>query len=399
MVVAALVVTQVIMTFSLFMTPPARNIIDPELSGDDAVKALKALSKEQRTTFVVQEQRRLSDVPLDVAALNNLAVLESLAGNTKSAEAYVLESASRTLRDVQSQLGALRFYLGNKDYAKAMFHLDGILVSKPEFGNIVFPAVSALLDDDAAAAELARTLNRDPPWRKNFVIWLNANDKNDQATLKLYGQLRKQGGGALPSELLEYLRTQMANKNYDRAYFVWLDSLDQTALLKVGNVFDGNFELNTKNQYFDWNLYPFENGEIGIVAKRDDNQNRVLRLSFYNSIKKFANIEQYLRIGPGAYQFEGEVAANGLRAEAGLKFVVSCADTAAALGESSAFRVSKPWEKFSFNFNVPDVGCQTQLLRLQSASTAVLEVKLEGEILFDSLKISTVDKLGDQQAN
>ena len=383
----------------IWTTSAVRNIIDPTLSGDAAIKALSALKGEQRAALLEREKKRLAAEPLDISAINNLAVLESLSGNAKPAEAYALQSASRTLRDTQSQLGALRLYLIQKDYAKAMYHLDGILVSDPELGTSVFPSVGSLLGDDDATVELAKTLNRNPPWRKDFLFWLNANDKNDQMTFKLFNQLRKQGGVASTSEILEYLRKLIAHKNYDRAYFVWLDSLDQTALLKVGNVFDGNFDLDAKNQYFDWNLYPFANGEIGVVTKRDDEKNRVLRLSFYNTTEVFANVEQYMRIRPGTYQFDGEETANGLKAVAGLKFVVYCADMGTVLGESPVFRDSTPWQKFSFNFAIPEADCQTQLLRLQSASTAVLDAKLDGEILFDSFKISAVDKNPVQPAN
>jgi hypothetical protein len=389
---ACLVAALIVMAFPIWTTVPTRNLIDPALSGDAAVKALTGLTERQRATFQEREKKRLAAEPLDVSALNNLAVLESLAGNTKSAEAYALESASRTLRDTQSQVGALRLYLIRKDYVKAMYHLNGALVSDPELGNSVFPSVGSLLADDEATAQLAKTLNQNPTWRKDFLFWLNANDKNDQLTFKLFNQLRKQGGGATTSEILEYLRKLVAHKNYDRAYFVWLDSLDQTALLKVGNLFDGNFDLEAKNQYFDWNFYPFANGEIGIVPKRDDDKDRVLRLSFYNTTEPFANVEQYLRIRPGVYQFSGEETANSLKAVAGLKFVVYCAGSGAVLGQSPAVHDSNPWQKFSFEFTIPDDTCQTQLLRLQSASTAVLDAKMDGEILFDSLAIAAVEK-------
>jgi hypothetical protein len=370
---------------------PERSLVDPGLEGEAVAKALSLLKQDQRIVLMKREKDRIKAEPLDRSALNNLSLLESLADNTGAAEAYALESSTRTLRDVQSQISALRLYLIKKNYAKAMFHLDGILVSEPELGPKLYPSVASLLGDEEAAVHLAKTLNRNPPWRSGFFAWLNANGADDQASFKIFNLLRKQGGAVSNSEVLGYLQKLVTSKNYERAYFVWLDSLDQAALRKVGNVFDGGFDGEAKNQYFDWTFYAFANGEISIVPKRDDPKERVLRLSFYNSTEMFGHVFQYLRLKPGAYRFAGEETANDLEAVGGLRFVVSCADTGAVLSGSSVFLDTTPWQPFSFNLNVPTEGCTTQILRLQSASSAVLDAKLDGEILFDNITITSAE--------
>ena len=374
---------------------PERDLVNPGLEGDAITKALTSLTEHQRAALMKREMERIKTEPLDRSALDNLSLLESLSNNTSQAEAFALESASRTLRDVQSQLSVLNLYIVKKDYAKAMYHLDSILVSDPQLAPSLFPGVVANLEDDNSMNQFAKTLNRNPPWRGEFFTWLNANDKSDELTFKIFNQLRKQGGEVTTFETLDYLRKIISRRDYDRAYFVWLDSLDPFALRKVGNIFDGDFDLEAKNLYFDWTLYPLVNSEIGIVARRNDPTNRALRLAFYNSTEMFANALQYLRLRSGSYLFTGQEAANGFKTVAGLKLFVFCVDSGALLGESIAFRDSAAWQNFSFEFKVPDEACQTQVLRIQSASPAVLDAKMDGEVLFDSFDVSPADTTPD----
>jgi hypothetical protein len=374
-----------------------RNLINPDLKGDAAIKAIKAFSVEERRTLSKRERQRLSVEPLDLSALNNIALLEGLANHTEAAQAIALEASNRSLRDIQSQLSALRLYLIKKDYAKASYHLDGLLVSEPLFAPKLYPSINTLINDDAAAELLAKTLNRNPPWRSGFITALIENDKTSQLTFKLFSQLRKTGGAPDKYELLAYLRKMTASGDYEGAYFVWLDSLDETALLKVGNVFDGGFDLEPKNQIFDWSVYPFTNAEVGVIQKQDNSKNRLLRLSFYNTTEQFGNVSQMTRLRPGHYTFSAAYMANAFKAAGGLKVQVVCIEAGSALGESEPFVVSSPWQTFGFEFRVPNEKCAEQLLRIISASAAALDARLDGEILFDDFKITDQSQSDNRQ--
>jgi hypothetical protein len=374
-----------------------RSLISPDLQGEAAVNAIKALSAEQRKVLSEREKQRLFVEPLDLSALNNIALLESLENHADAAQAIALEASNRSLRDIQSQLSALRLYLIKKDYAKASYHLDGILVSDPLLAPSLYPSISTLINDDAAAELLAKILNRNPPWRSGFITALVENDKTSQLAFKLFSQLRKSGGAPDKYELLSYLRKLTASNDYDRAYFVWLDSLDETALLKVGNVFDGGFDLEPKNLIFDWSVYPFTNAEVGVIQKQDNSKNRVLRLSFYKTTEQFGNVSQMIRLHPGHYAFSGTYMANGFKAAGGLKAQVICIEVGSALGESEPFVSSSPWQSFGFEFKVPVEKCTVQLLRIISASPAILDAKLDGEILFDDFKITDKSQGDDKQ--
>jgi hypothetical protein len=373
------------------ISPPDRDIISPNLVGDAVAKAITALAPEQRETLIKRERNRLQSEPLDSSALDNLSILESLENNSGKAEAFASESARRSLRNVQAQLSILRIYLKNQDYANAMFSLDGVLMSEPQLKDQLFPSVASVINNEQALHELAKVLNRNPAWRGAFFLWLGNNDKSDQVTFRLFNSLRKQGGQPSSEELQAYINTLFGNKDYDRAYFVWLDSLDQNELKKVGNVFDGGFDLEPKNRNFDWTIIPFANAEMTIVPRGEDQTKRALRLSFFNSKSLFGHVFQFLRLQQGHYRFEGEEAGQNFRSPGGLKFTVSCADTGAVLGSSEVFDTTAPWKTFSFDFAIPAESCLLPILRLQSASSAVLDTAMNGEILFDNIKIEKTD--------
>jgi hypothetical protein len=372
-------------------SPRVRDIVPPDLVGESAVRALKLLKPEAREAMVLREKNRLRDEPLDSSTLDNLSILESLANNPQISVSFASESARRSLRNTASQLNVLGNNLQKKEYALVMYHLDGILVSEPQLGNQLFPSLATIIAEDSALDALTKVLIRNPPWRAQFFSWTNSNDKSGQIMFRLFGSLRKQGDGPSDSELQAYIAALFDHKAYDRAYFVWLDSLGRNELRKVGYVFDGNFDLDAGNKRFDWNLITFANAEIGIAPRRQGQTDRALHLSFYHSAGVFGHVFQYLRLQQGRYHLEGEQSAWNFQSPGGLRLIVYCSETGVALGGSEAFKSPAPWKQFSFDFEVPAESCLLPILRLQSASTAILDTAMNGEILFDKIKIDKID--------
>ncbi len=374
------------------------DLVDPGLSGEERVKALRALTPEQQNFLQAREEKRLKAEPMDQAALNNLSILGELAGNTAKAKAFAQESATRTLRDTQAQLSVANDYATRQDFVKVMYHLDSVLTAEPGLRDKLFVTLLQLMQNDNSTEQLAKTLNRPPVWRKEFLTWLNTEDHTGYLAFKLFNMMRKQGGAATGEETQAYIKTLIDRKEFDRAYFVWLDSLNENELRQVGNVFDGGFDLEPQNRYFDWTVYPFPNGQIGLVSRTEASKDRVLRLSFYNSIAMFGHVFQYLHLAPGSYRIEGEETARNFRTTGGLRFAVSCGDGGKVLGVGPVFRESAPWKSFSADFEVPPSGCASQILRLQSGSSAVLDVKMDGEVFIDNIKVEPADP-GSQQQN
>jgi hypothetical protein len=378
----------VLALFLLQPAPTSRDLVDPDLQPDAAAKVLLALSDDARKQLIARETNQLLREPLDLEALSNLAVLKSLDKDQVKADAMVLESAARSLRATQTQVAAIRIFIAANDYAKAMYHVDGLLTAQPAVAENLIAGLLQLPDRDKLADALAGVLRRDPPWRPQFMTFVSKADPSGVVAYKVFGRLKKTGGGVTDDELRLYLDNQLVFKNHERAYFVWLDMLPDAALQRVDLLFDGGFDLKPRNLFFDWNISPFANAEVSLSTHSSEAENKSLHLAFVNSTKPYSHFHQFLRLPPGQFVLSGEWMASNLRAPAGLVWNMGCVETNVLAMQSQAFAETVPWSAFSAKITIPAEGCQTQRLQLMAASSAVLDAPIDGEYRFDNLKIS-----------
>ena len=364
-------------------TALARSSDTPEQLVDN----LKKLSASERSARVASEVAYLASEPLNIDAINNIALLEALGDNSKKSESIVVEAARRSLRDIQLQLSAVNTLLGKRNYAQALFHIDGLMRSQPELSEQLFKVLVQLQQDPTALANVATLLKGNPPWRWQYVASVIKDDATGQGTFQLLSAIRKSGGSVSDGEFRNYIGTQIGKKNYDIAYFTWLDSLDEEALRSVSLVYDGKFERSPRNQYFDWTISPYPNANIGIAAKPGDPSNQVLRIDFLGGRDAFGHVQQYLRLTPGEYEASGEWRAENFQSPSGLRWQVYCIGGAASSPPSKLLSATGSWDKFSFPVTVPPENCDTQLLQLQSASAAALDQRFEGQVYFDNIVV------------
>ncbi len=392
MVFNAALALMALATLSLYVlrTPETtRDLVDTTLKPEAAAKALNALTPEARAALISRESDQLLREPLDLLALSNLSVLKSLNGEQKAADAMVLEAARRSLRDAQTQVSAIRLSLAANDYDKAFYHLDGLLTAQPEIATSTFQALLAIPNRSEVAKAMAKLLLRDPPWRNTFMNWVAASDTSGLLAYEIFNSLKKNDGEIRDWEMRTYLGNQFNFKNHERAYFVWLDSLTNEELKKAGGIFDGDFDLKPRNLLFDWTIDPISNADVGVAARPEDIKNKSLRLLFFNSTKPFSHVYQFLRLPAGRHSLSGEWTASSLRTPAGLFWQMSCVEGGGQVMQSEAFAQSAPWSQFKAEITIPEEKCQTQLLRLMTASAAVLDAAIDGELRFDNLQISS----------
>ena len=354
---------------------------------EEAGKTLLSLPQDQIALLAEREKIRLSSEPLDLQALSNLSLLASLAGHKVAAQELSQEAANRSLRDPFTQLSAAETQLQNTNYARAFYHVDALLSSQPGLDDKIFPMLGSLLDNVGAVPELAKTLAAEPRWRTSFTTWLAGNDSMGQRAFALFNAIRSAQGGVKPEEMRALIENQIKQKNYDKAYFYWLDSLGPAELAKAGNLFDGQFTFEPNNQYFDWNIVPAQNVDVSIVPVNKENVGRELRLSFINNTAIYGHVFQYLHLRPGQYEMSGKWASSTLTTSGGLRWTTACLESSQAIGNSQTFATASPDEAFRFAINVPEIGCDFQVLRLVTASSAVLDAKINGDIRFQQLQI------------
>lgn len=358
------------------------------LSGEQAVVKLKALPQDQLIILQDQQKKRLANNPTDLDAIKNLAALADLRGDKTQFTDLSLIAATRSLRDFPSQAAALQVLLMQKNYAKALYHIDGLLRSDPERHDQMLTLLNSFADNPESLAPLVDLLKTSPPWRGSFIAHLEQNTKQTETSYAVLSSLRSQGSEISTDELRPLLARLISEKAYDRANFIWLDFLSDVELRKTALIHDGGFDLDIGNRFFDWTYQPLANVDLRLVPKSAGSVDRVLRVSFSNGKIPFNNFYQILRLQPGDYVFQGEAKTDRLETSSGLVWRFHCISQEPALiAATEPLIEATAWKNFDLNFTVPADNCDTQELRLANNARADLDQQISGTAYYDNLTV------------
>src|SRR5205085_12568706 len=136
-----------------------------------------------------------------------------------------------------------------------------------------------------------------------------------------------------------------------------VQSLDPEASVRIGNVYNGGFELPPSQTGFDWQFRDVPGALISRAETVGAGEKLALRIEFDDRRVPFANVRQLLALAPGDYRFRGRVRLDDLRTERGLVWTLSCANNKTTLGESEAFSGRRDWRGFEMEFSVPADRC------------------------------------------
>jgi hypothetical protein len=361
-------------------------LVDSKLEGQAFLDAIEQLKPDAIAAFEARETAAFLAEPLDSVALQNMTLLAGLRKDTELQEKLALFLPRYSRRNVLVQMTAANILVKRQDYAAAMLELDGMLRSHPEVGPEVFPILTSIAAQKEGVKALAKVLVQDPPWRWPFIQKAITSDSEAQAAYGLFAAVRQEKGDVYTYEIRQLVTMLVRAGKIDKAYFIWLDFLKDADLRLVQSVFDGDFDRDSQNMQFDWTIVARKNARIAIENRRGSAVNRNLVLDFAADKGAFNNVKQLLVLSPGNYTMSLEYMAQSLKTEKGLVWAVRCADNK-VLGKSVEFKDTGPWAQYSFPFTVPEEACATQLLSLESASTAVLDTPISGQMYFDSIKI------------
>lgn len=361
-------------------------IVDSKFKGKALEAAVQKLNAGQIRNLKQHNIEILEREPFDSNSLKNIILLSSLGSDKKLQEQLALQISKFSKRNIAAQIKTIDILLTRKQFRKALLEADALLRARPQMTKVILPAFMALTADKNGLIALANTLNENPPWRAELILLLIKADREQNAALALLNALRQIKSVPKTEELVWIITALITDKKYDKAYFVWLDSLQQEELRYVGRIFDGGFDREPKNSFFDWTILPRQNARISIVLRPGAVNNRALAVDFYGDKGYFNNIFQYLQIFPGKYEISFEFMAQGLRTEQGLVWESRCIE-GGSLGRSQKIQKSGSWQTLTFSIDVPEVGCGTQVLILQSASAAQLDTQISGQVYFDTIQI------------
>ncbi len=364
----------------------------PLLAGDVPIDRLpdelKALPADARADLATRERARLAADPMDQGALVNLSLLSGADGDRDRADALAIAAAGRALRDGRAQTAALQLLLQRGDAAGALVSLDALIRTRPDSRDSLFAALLELAGNPQASEPVVRLLAEEPPWRGEFFTWAAEKSERPEIAYQLLSALKGSAAPPADIEVQQLVRRYIDAKDLSTAYFIWLDSLSETALRKAANVFDGGFDLPLADLYFGWTQSYSKGVETKIVPRANGSSDSVLRISFVGNRDRVGPVYQFLRLAPGRYILSGDFRAEQLQTETGLVWRIICNEgSAALLAETPPLTGDRQWDRFEARFEVP-AGCITQSLGLSARSTATLDQQISGRAYYDNMAIT-----------
>jgi hypothetical protein len=356
----------------------------------ERAKYLQGLGAEGIKEIDQYGEHMLASDPLNRAGIEALAIARSLRKDESAAEDLMLNAADFSFRNASIQYTAVLKHLSKKNYTKGLYHADGLLRARPEIGEQVYPVFASLLGDKQFLAAISATLSAGPSWRGPFLGFLLEKGGGPNAAYAVVAALRQAKAEISEAELRSLIENFIKVNDYENAYFVWLDSLGERELKRAKSVFDGDFDLEPRNLQFDWTGGGLVNTRIRVVQRPGSQLDRNLSIDFFNETRRFGNVRQFLKLAPGSYKLSYELMARDLKTDGGLVWRTRCLEVPSDIGKSVTHKDSGPWATYSFTFSVPDKGCETQSLTLETESTAVLDAKISGQLNIDKVSVDRV---------
>lgn len=366
--------------------------IAPTLTLQEIKVSADRLGNAERAGIIRSLEADLASEPLNLETIKKLVIYWAAMGETAKSDRLALALAQRSFRDVEAQALALDISLTKRDYAQAIHIVDAVLRTKPKSREFLFPLLRTLSDNPDSLSSLVDVLADSPHWRTDFLTDLAKNGENTGALSKLIAMLKKTASPAKVNEVRALVARLLEERNYDGAYYAWLDSLPAQDLKKVGLVFDGGFESNNRGLLFDWTFQRRKNVEVRIISRGNSQADNALQIYFAKNNSPFADVSQTLYLSAGNYRLEGEVRTEDLQNERGLVWKVFCiSDAKQVLGATFRHNGTSGWTAFSADFAVPAEKCEMQRLVLVLDARLALDQNISGRIWYDNLKISNLD--------
>ncbi len=375
--------------YTLLSQGKSVDLVPPKTPPDQILNVLKNLTPEQREKLNTSIQNDIRQNPLDLAPVLKLAALASTEGNQQRGDELTLQAAERSHLNPKIQLAALQLELKKNDYTASLDRIDALLKTTPEITRDLFQTMASFTGQPDSLKAIVAKLAERPTWRTSFLLTLAANQNiTPQILYALFSELRHTQAPESQEELHGALQRMIQDKDYDKAYFMWVDSLGDIELRKAAAVFDGGFELPAGNQFYSWTILDSPNVETRLTPRAPSSTDMVLRVDFVPARTVYNHLSQMIRLSPGDYTLSGEQKAENLQSTNGMVWRVYCVnDSRNKIGESPRLAGTQQWSRFTTAFTVPETDCPQQTLRLDLDAPTGLDAQVSGSVSYDNLAI------------
>lgn len=327
--------------------------------------------------------------PLSAQGFRLLAEMAEFNGARESADRLVAAATALNQHEYAALLLSAQRSWESNDVLRALDASDAVLRTRPDLAAPVFIAMAGLAETPAGRTIIKQRLLEKPPWRDHFLTAMLPGVRDAAMPLDLMLHLRS-AGQTLPRSVVNgYVAWLISHRLYSFAHAAWMQLLDRERLMKVGFVFNGDFEFAPAGSPFDWNIQRGRGVAIEIASLPGAEDNRALKIELGNSRVLFGEVHQRLALAPGNYVLTGRYVGE-FTGRRGLQWRLSCADR----GETQLVQTQmitgqfKAWREFSLPVTIPSQGCASQFLRLVHDARHSAEQFASGLIWFDDLRLS-----------
>jgi hypothetical protein len=335
-------------------------------------------------------RRILARSPLAGTAQRVLARVAEHAGDEVRAERHYRIAARRAPRDRPTRAWLTNHAAARGDFATALNQTDQLLRVAPGQLPDALPLLASFAALPEARTALLRLLGEQaPPWRAAFLIWLARQPDALPLIGALFSPLR---AAPMPLDARErgaWIDRLQREGRIAEAQFLWIEAQPPERRRRLGNLFDGGFELPPDNAGFGWVFQAVPGATIRREPGTGVGGAQALVVDFHDRRVPFAHVRQRLALPAGRYVLHGRARLDGVRNERGLVWRLRC-DGGRLLGDSERFQGSSPWRDFRVDFERPAADCNGQVLELRLDARIAPEQMIGGRVWFDDLRIATV---------
>lgn len=337
-------------------------------------------------------QKAIRHNPTDGRAVAELALLLFDAGDITRGD-ILAEQAIRLMPSyVQVRLKVAEYWIKREQWKKTLRNWDAALITQPSISDRIFPVLLQTAEAPESRSLLLDMTVSPPPWWDKFYSYVVKHAKSTETVIALTSMRQASEVKLSVSERRDIVWRLKKDQMWPQAYLLWANGLSGKQQKYLGNIYNGNFEMEYTNEGFDWHIQKVNGVSVTFQHQIGAVDENALHLNFNNTEIRFRYLYQPLYLQTGVYEFLVKTKIDYLRGRGGLVWTVNCAgNNKELLGESERLLGAGAWKTIGFEFSVPEgEDCEGQILRLQSTGKHTYDHKLEGDIWFDQVIIRAV---------
>lgn len=293
-------------------------------------------------------------------------------GDDQKAAALFDTALSLSKTEANALQRTLMTAVENGDSVSAIAKLDILFRRWPAQFPSFAPIIPDLLRSSEGYDVTLATLRANPPWRAQFLGFLNSDPNTVGLAYRLQMDLGGNTSASRNREIGGTLSALLRDRHYDLAYRLFLLTLNDNDKAHYGYIFNGGFGLEPSGRPFDWTWRSDPGVKIWrIEGLEPDESDSRLAIQFLGKPVKNIRASQYLYLPAGNYRLTANLDAANLKAPKGLYLTISCVDPRGPVMRLDIPTGSYRDRTLVAQFELPDNSCG--VLRLDLGTDLIAE--------------------------